>query len=219
MEGHRLWAASYDAGPNPLLALESRALGVLLGPVDSLAVVDVACGTGRWAERLAQSGARVTGVDVCEPMLVRAAGKRALAGRVILADAGLLPLASEIADVTLCSFAAAYIADLRRAVSEMARITRPGGIVAISDFHPLAAAAGWTRSFRAGGRAYRMEHFARSAAQLRSLAAAAGLALELQMDAHFGEPERGIFIAAGKGAIFAALRETPAVWIGIWEKL
>jgi hypothetical protein len=100
----------------------------------------------------------------------------------------------------------------------MARITRPGGAVAISEFHPEAVAAGWTRSFRAGGTAYRIEHYDRSGEQLRCEARRAGLEIEVQLDEHFGEPERAIFRAAGKAGVFDAARGIPAVWIGIWKK-
>ncbi len=46
---HRLWAATYDEAPNPLLALEGRLLKPLLPRTRGLLVVDVACGSGRWS--------------------------------------------------------------------------------------------------------------------------------------------------------------------------
>ncbi len=39
---HRLWAATYDEAPNPLLALEGRLLKPLLPRTRGLLVVDVA---------------------------------------------------------------------------------------------------------------------------------------------------------------------------------
>jgi SAM-dependent methyltransferase len=218
IEGHALWADSYDARPNPLLALEARILTGLLGPVDSLRAVDVACGTGRWTERLAREGARVAGVDICRPMLARASSHARLSGRLALADACALPFPSGTADLTLCSFAIGYMADLGAAAAEMARITTAGGRLAISDFHPLAAAAGWTRSFRAAGRVYHIDHFVRSSRQLCHEIRAAGLDLELQVDAHFGEPERAIFLAAGMADRFAVTSSVPAVWISVWKR-
>lgn len=218
LEGHGLWAPLYDTGPNPLLALEARVLAPLLGPVRALTVVDVACGTGRWAERLSGLGARVIGIDACRQMLGCAAGKPGLAGRLALADALALPLRSESADLAICSFALGYISDLDGAIAEMARVTKRGGSVVISDLHPLAAAAGWTRSFRADGGVYEIAHFTRTAQQLRAGMLLAGLELELQIDQRFEDPERPIFLAAGKGAVFAEISSLPAVWIGIWKK-
>ena len=218
IDGHELWAPSYDSGPNPLLALESRILLALLGPVDGLSVVDIACGTGRWTERLFRLGANVTGVDACAGMLARAAAKRSIRRLLVLADARALPLRASIADLVICSFAIGYFARLGPAFAEMARITRPGGIVATSDLHPAAVSAGWTRSFRIGEAVYEIEHFARSRDQIIRAARRAGLQLQLQAGYRFGRPERSVFAAAGKRDRFTAACQVPAVWIGLWRK-
>jgi malonyl-CoA O-methyltransferase len=151
-------------------------------------------------------------------MLGVAAGKPALAGRLVQADALALPLRSESADLAICSFALGYIADLSGAIAEMARVTKRGGTVVVSDLHPLAVAAGWTRSFRVDGALYEIAHFTRSAAQLQNGMRLAGLEPELQIDQRFEDPERAIFLAAGKGGVFAEVSGIPAVWIGIWKK-
>jgi malonyl-CoA O-methyltransferase len=218
IEGHRLWAPSYDARPNPLLSLETRMLSGLLDSVASLRVIDVACGTGRWMDRLSRLRAQVFGIDACAQMIAEAARKPNLRGALLLADAGALPFGPETADITLCSFAIGYIADLTGALAEMARITKRSGAVVISDLHPSAAAAGWTRSFRSGNTVYRIEHFNRSSGRLCREARRAGLELELQAEGFFGEPERAAFLAAGKADIFAELSRVPAVWVGIWKR-
>jgi SAM-dependent methyltransferase len=217
-EGYRLWAPCYDAGPNPLLALEMRTLEGLLGPVASRRVIDVASGTGRWTARLAQLGADVFGIDVSPEMLAEAEKKPELPGRLVQADATALPLPPETADIALCSFALGYIRSFGRAVSELARIVRPGGTVIVSELHHLSIAAGWTRSFRAVDTVYEIDHFSRSSDQLCDAGRRAGLELELQLDVRFGEPEREIFRAAGRAQAFTELSRVPAVWIGIWRK-
>ena len=158
LEGYRIWAPTYDAGPNPLLALERRVLTGLLGSLRGTRVLDVACGTGYWTQRLNEAGAITFGFDICDEMLRYAKPDDAPRTRLFLADAAAIPLKSETADLTLCSFAASYFADLKRAMSEMARVTRTGGRVIISDMHPAAMAAGWTRSFKIGRTLYEIEH-------------------------------------------------------------
>ena len=74
-EGYDRWAAHYDADANPLVALEGQHVGELLGDVRGLAVLDVGCGTGRHALRLAVAGAQVQAVDFSEEMLARARAK------------------------------------------------------------------------------------------------------------------------------------------------
>ena len=135
-----------------------------------------------------------------------------------MSDASALPFPSCVSDLTLCSFAAGYIRDLSAAIAEMARITRRGGQVIISDLHPAAIAAGWTRSFRASDVVYEIEHASRSAEEILEDAFQCGLELEAQHSACFGEPERPIFEAAGKAEAFEELAKTPAVWIGVWTK-
>ncbi len=218
-EGHRLWAQTYDTALNPVLALESRTLADLLCPVSGGCFIDVACGTGRWMQYLGKRGACAFGVDLSAEMLAQADGKRALRGKLVLADAGGLPFRDYAADATICSFAASYFPSLKQAVAEMARITRRGGQVIVSDLHPAAISAGWTRSFRLGEFVYEMEHSNPSLDEFLAAGYAASLQLDMQVEACLGDPERPIFRIAGKEHMFAELSRVPAIWIGIWNKI
>jgi ubiquinone/menaquinone biosynthesis C-methylase UbiE len=215
LEGHRIWAACYQTTPNPLLALEARLLPEIIGPVSLRRVVDVACGTGRWAARLAEWGADVIGIDFCAEMLEHASVS--VRDRLVLGDAGCLPIRPGTADLTICSFAAAYFPDLERAISEMARITKPGGRVIVTDLHPAGVEAGWTRSFRIDRVIYELEHFGYSLEQMDRASRRAGLELECERHARFGEPEKAIFQAAGKAGSWNTISEVPALWIGSWR--
>ncbi len=159
LEGHRLWASSYDSTLNPVLALETRMLKQLLCPVASTCFIDVACGTGRWMTYVRRQGAKVFGIDFCAEMLAEAERKPELSGRSALAEASRLPFRSRIADIVLCSFAAGYLPHLNRALAEMAIILKPRGKLIISDLHPAAISAGWTRSFRRGDLVIEMQHY------------------------------------------------------------
>lgn len=219
LEGHSLWASTYDTALNPVIALESRMLANLLCPIDRQCFLDVACGTGRWTTYLRQRGGSTFGVDASPEMLSEARSKNNLHGRLVLANAASLPFRDRVADVTLCSFAAGYFTSLNRTLAEMARVTRHGGRVILSDLHPASIAAGWTRSFRLNGSVYEMEHFSPSLDEFRNAGTEANLQLHIQIDASFGDPERAIFRAAGKAQVFAELSLVPAVWIGIWHKV
>jgi ubiquinone/menaquinone biosynthesis C-methylase UbiE len=214
-EGYRLWSASYDRDLNPLLALEARVLGERLGSVAGACVVDAATGTGRWMEWARSRGACVFGVDLSPQMLAAAAAKTGLAGRVILADICALPFPSAFADLAICSFAAGYLPSIAALFHEMARVARR---VVVSDLHPAAAQAGWTRSFRSGGATYELRQFQHSKLEIEDCARAARLTERWTVEAAFDEPERGIFESAGKGSNFAALRRFPAVLISAWER-
>ncbi len=217
-EGYRLWAASYDRFPNPLLALERRVLWGILGSLTGKRVVDVGCGTGRWTQELLRQGADVIGADLSPEMLCEAARKPRLRGRLLRASAMALPIASKTADLTICSFVISYLANAVPAFVEMRRIAKPGGAIVVSDLHPVAVAAGWTRSFHHESVAYEVEHHSRSIDELRRLAADAGLHFDFQIAAHFEEEERAIFRAAGKEATFEKIAKIPAVCVTGWRR-
>lgn len=52
---------------------------------------------------------------------------------LVLADAAVLPFASGAFDLVTCRLAAHHFSDVAAAVREMARLCRPGGLVAIAD--------------------------------------------------------------------------------------
>jgi ubiquinone/menaquinone biosynthesis C-methylase UbiE len=218
LEGHRNWAPIYDEGPNPLLALETRILLDRLHPLSGSRFIDIACGTGRWMALVQRSAAQVLGVDFCPEMLREAQRKPGLAGCLSVADACRLPIGDGAADLTLCSFALGYLATPGDAIAEMARVSRRGGRVIVSDMHPRALAAGWTRSFRSKGQSYEIDHHHHPIAALEAAAESAGLSLEWRVEASFGEPEREIFRRAGKNSSFPLLSRIPALLVMSWTK-
>ncbi len=219
MEGHRHWAPVYDAGPNPLLALETRLLLERLSLVPPVRFIDVACGTGRWMEWALNSGSRVFGIDFCPEMLLQASCKRGLSGCLALADACSIPLAEGSADLTLSSFALGYLPSPQRAIAEMARVTCAGGRIVVADMHPCALEAGWARSFRSNGHSYEIDHYRHSNTAWEGAGESAGLALEWRIDACFGEPERKILREAGKDSSFLELSRIPALLAMCWKKI
>lgn len=127
------------------------------------AVLDLACGTGdltRAAAVLVPRG-RVTGVDV-SPRMIAAARRRAIpsgAGRVrfVVADMLRLPWGDASVEAVTVGYGIRNAPDARRAVDEIARVLRPGGIVAALDFF-LPQSLPWRRLYlsylAAAGRAY-----------------------------------------------------------------
>jgi ubiquinone/menaquinone biosynthesis C-methylase UbiE len=92
-------------------------------------VLDVACGPGTAAlAALRMGAAQVTGVDFAAEMVALA--RTALAGsnaEVHLGDAAALPLADATFDVALSAFGIIFAPEPRRAMSELNRVTVPGG--------------------------------------------------------------------------------------------
>jgi ubiquinone/menaquinone biosynthesis C-methylase UbiE len=146
--GYASWAAVYDAPGNPLISHEQPIVHEIMGtwPVP-LRVLDVACGTGRHTVHLAELGHDVTGIDASPAMLARAAAKRS---DLALVDGFVeaLPFATDTFDAAVCSLLFDHLADIDRAVSELARVVRPGGRVLISNIHPTMGLTGAHAAFR-----------------------------------------------------------------------
>jgi ubiquinone/menaquinone biosynthesis C-methylase UbiE len=218
-EAYRVWAPSYDTDPNPLLALEERAIQDLLPDVRSQTVLDVGCGTGRSMLRYGARGARTFGVDPSSEMLAEARKKPKIATSVVLAEASCLPFADQVADLTVCSFALSYFREIFQSVNELARVTKLGGHIVISDLHPEAIANGWTRSFRVGQNTYEIAHRTYDNEQLHSLLHNARLQIVTETASGFAEPERPIFAAAGKEHAYPGLMGRPAVRVIVCQKV
>lgn len=95
-------------------------------------VLEVGCGTGLILARLAEVASRAVGVDLSPGMLAHA---RARGLDVTEADATALPFPDASFDAAVSFKVLAHIPDIGRALSEMARVVRPGGIVAAEFYN------------------------------------------------------------------------------------
>lgn len=155
-DGYDQWAATYDSDGNPLIALEEPLVDKLLGDVAGLRVLDVGCGTGRHALRLAKAGARVTAIDFSPLMLEQAKAKRgADAVEFRVHDlATSLPFKDATFDGVICGLVVDHIADLTGLFREMRRVCCPasdGGAVVVSVMHPAMMLRGVQARFREPG--------------------------------------------------------------------
>jgi SAM-dependent methyltransferase len=100
--------------------------------------LDVGCGTGALAARVAQLGFDVVGLDPSEEMLERLRA-RASDVRTVMGSGDALPFADDTFDLVLSVAVMHHIAagpDVRRTLSEMVRVTKPSGRVLVWDHNP-----------------------------------------------------------------------------------
>jgi ubiquinone/menaquinone biosynthesis C-methylase UbiE len=213
-EGYERWAATYDRVPNPLLAREERYLLPVLGSLNGKRVLDVACGTGRWLGLLIQGGA-ASGVGIdCSPAMLRVArAKRGLSNRLVEATGDTLPFPGSSFDLAVCSFAIGHFQNLVSLVRELARVSKPGADVFVSDLHPDAYARGWRVGFRDEHSTFRVEMLARTPEEVtQTFAANCFERLKLE-SLCLGSPEEPFFERAGKAEEFAKACQLPAILV------
>lgn len=130
-ESFRISADAYDRFVGRYSPALASALIGFAGVEPGIRAVDVGCGTGALsaalAERLGTEG--VSAVDPSAPF-VEACRARVPGIEVHQAPAETLPLADDSFDAALSQLVVNFMDDPEAGVREMARVTRPGGIVA-----------------------------------------------------------------------------------------
>jgi demethylmenaquinone methyltransferase/2-methoxy-6-polyprenyl-1,4-benzoquinol methylase len=130
-------------------------------PHDRGHVLDVATGTGLVAAELVRRDFRVTGVDQSPEMLALARERFRARVELVEASAESLPFAHGSFDHLTFTYLLRYVADPAATLAELARVVRPGGVVASLEFGVPEGVArpAWELYVRAGlplaGRALR----------------------------------------------------------------
>ena len=102
-----------------------------LGPVEGLEILDAGCGVGAFSEPWTRDNT-VYGVDFSEKSLEYAAGRglKTLAG-----DLASLPFAAGSFDLVVCIGVIQLIEDYQKVISELARVTKTGGVLLVQTLH------------------------------------------------------------------------------------
>ncbi|MER6776718.1 MULTISPECIES: methyltransferase domain-containing protein [unclassified Streptomyces] len=135
-------AADWDRKfPSDGPAFEAAVAEFGLRPGDR--VLDAGCGTGRALPALRAAvgpAGTVLGADLTPQMLAaaRRAGRDGQ-GTLLLADVARLPLRDGVLDAVFAAGLVAHLPDPEANLRELARVVRPGGLLAL--FHPIGRAA------------------------------------------------------------------------------
>ncbi|MET0740693.1 MAG: methyltransferase domain-containing protein [Candidatus Nanopelagicales bacterium] len=125
------------------------AVEATVGPLAGQHVVDVAAGNGNVAVEALARGATVLASDLSPRMVEFGRDRTHAAGDTVewrVADAVALPLPDGATGIVTSAFGLIFVADPVAMVDEMARVLRPGGLLAFTSWrheegvdHPLAA--------------------------------------------------------------------------------
>jgi ubiquinone/menaquinone biosynthesis C-methylase UbiE len=129
-----------DAGDLWHRALIDPPLIRLVGEVNGIQILDLACGNGYLSRRFARQGAIVTAVDANAPLIerVRTREKQESLGITYhVADAAHLEMLEDAAfDLVICNMALMDIENAAGAIHEVSRVLRPRGRFVMSLSHP-----------------------------------------------------------------------------------
>jgi len=223
-----------------VLQYETELILELLRPGRGERILDAGSGTGLFTREILALGARVVGLDISTAMLLYAREKATLRlfdkltaqgerGAMLLSSGEKGPLlrySGVTADMTSlpfadCSFdksvsvaALEFVADEKRAVAELFRVTRPGGVVVVATLNSLSPwAARRSANARRDPESIFNRVFFRSPVQLLAATSVPGI---VRTVVHFGkEDDPATFDRSerqGEG------RETGAFVAARWEK-
>lgn len=139
MEVHEGWTSGYRTAENErFYNLAFDYLAKVYGPPGKEAVLDAGCGSSTKSIHLARRGYAVVAVDVSEKILERARQAVIESGfqsRVTheWADLTAMSFKNGIFDRVLCWGVLMHVPDVEKAISELVRVTRPGGTIILSE--------------------------------------------------------------------------------------
>ena len=110
-----------------------------LGLTHGMKVLDVACGTGNTSLPAAKTGAEVTGLDLAPNLLDQARQRAQAEGlkiQFVEGDVEQLPQADSSFDVVISMFGAMFAPRPELVATELLRVCRPGGFVAMANWTP-----------------------------------------------------------------------------------
>jgi ubiquinone/menaquinone biosynthesis C-methylase UbiE len=217
---------------------ENDLISELLQPGPGERILDAGCGTGIFTREFIARKARVVGLDISVPMLAYAVQKAGgvfpgmtspgnghrqedVGGSIparpfeaVAADMTALPFADGAFDKTVSVAALEFIADEKKAVTELFRVTRPGGVVVAATLNSLSPwAVRRSAQARRDPESIFNRVFFRSPAQLLAAAAWPGM---VRTAIHFAREDDPASFDGTERA--GAGRETGAFVAARWQK-
>lgn len=177
------WPERYDSWFNtPIGKLvkiyESRLILELLEPCPGEELLDAGCGTGIFTLSWLSKGVHSIGLDISRPMLNLAIkNTTGNSFATVQGDMVRLPFKDCSFDKAVSITALEFIQDAKKAIDELFRVTRTGGLVVVATLNSLSPWAARRQAKTSSGQRHILENaFYRSPDELLSLSSMKGLA-------------------------------------------
>jgi SAM-dependent methyltransferase len=181
-QAYSRWAPTYDEVDDRIDIDLFAASPQLAARIPGSRVVDLGCGTGRIGAWLLARGAReIAGVDLTPAMLDRAVA-RGIYATTVQAPVTATGLPGGGFDGAISSLVVDHVRDLGGFFAEARRLLRPGGWLAVVDFHPFFLMQGIPTHFRVGEEHLAVENHVHALRDFFQLAVANAFSVE-----HFDE--------------------------------
>ncbi len=188
----------------------------LLKPSPGETILDAGCGTGVFTLDILSFGARVIGIDISLPMLLRAVEKaRRYPFQTVLADISSLPFSASVFDKVVSVTALEFIENGKAAISELFRVSKRRGTIVVATLNSLSPWATRRMAQAAKGHTLFQRAIFRSPEELRSMAPVDGViktAIHFQKEEDPAKVPEIEFEGDGKGY------DTGAFVAARWEK-
>ena len=155
---------------------ENELLLDLLKPRPGEMILDVGCGTGVFTLNVLGCGSRVTGLEISQFMLMKARQKmEGYSFRGVIGNMLFLPFANACFEKVVSVTALEFVEDGKKAVTELLRVAKKGGIVVAATLNSLSPWA--VRRKKAAGRGHSLFECMkfRSPQDMRALASLDGV--------------------------------------------
>ena len=165
------WQQGYTDGADPEYEQQLSPLAVEW-LTDAINIVDIGCGEGQLCRALITPERTIVGVDPTKAQV--AMGKQRGGGpHYVQASAVALPVGTNWADAALACLVFEHIHELHAALSEVARVVRPGGTFVLLLNHPLTQApdSAWIDDHILGEQYYRLGPYLQECSWIEQIAA------------------------------------------------
>jgi len=132
----------------------------LLGNLRGKSLIDLCCGPGTYSVEFAKRGANVLGIDLSQKMLDKAKNNAKIADVKLTlqkADVHLIPCPDNSFDIAVIILTILN----GKIIEEATRVLEPGGLLLISDTHPMLEAKGRWESNKTGAPRIIEDYFSR----------------------------------------------------------